>query len=83
MVIARLLGFDDEQWPRVKHWSEATIVAGGGPRYMNDGVVEAFGDYCEHAARLMETRQGKSAAKAKDKEKEGGVLSGLFGRRKP
>ena len=33
--------------------------------------------------RLMETRQGKSAAKAKDKEKEGGVLSGLFGRRKP
>jgi len=35
--------------------------------------------------RLLETRQGKSAAKAKakDKEKEGGVLSGLFGRRKP
>jgi curved DNA-binding protein CbpA len=30
--------------------------------------------------RLLETRQGKSAAK---KEKEGGVLSGLFGRRKP
>jgi cholest-4-en-3-one 26-monooxygenase len=57
LVIARLLGFDDDQWPRVKHWSEATIVAGGGPRYMNDGVAEAFGDYCEHAARLMETRQ--------------------------
>jgi curved DNA-binding protein CbpA len=31
--------------------------------------------------RLLETRQGKHAAKAK--EKEGGVLSGLFGRRKP
>jgi len=30
--------------------------------------------------RLLETRQGRSAAK---KEKEGGVLSGLFGRRKP
>jgi cholest-4-en-3-one 26-monooxygenase len=61
MVIARLLGFDDDQWPRVKHWSEATIVAGGGPRYMNDGVAEAFGDYCEHAARLMETRQAAPA----------------------
>ncbi|HKF92540.1 MAG TPA: cytochrome P450 [Acidimicrobiia bacterium] len=61
MVIARLLGFDDDQWPRVKHWSEATIVAGGGPRYMNDGVVEAFGDYCEHAARLMQTRQAAPA----------------------
>jgi cytochrome P450 family 142 subfamily A polypeptide 1 len=24
---------------------------------MNDGVTEAFGDYCEHAARLMDTRQ--------------------------
>src|SRR5829696_4218933 len=57
MVIARLLGFDDDQWPSVKHWSEATIVAGGGPRYMNDGVAEAFADYCEHAARLMEARQ--------------------------
>jgi len=32
--------------------------------------------------RLLEARQGKSAA-AKTKEKEGGVLSGLFGRRKP
>lgn len=57
MVIGRLLGFDDDVWPRVKHWSEATIVAGGGPRYMNDGVAEAFGDYCEHAARLMEARR--------------------------
>jgi cholest-4-en-3-one 26-monooxygenase len=61
LVIARLLGFDDDQWPRVKHWSEATIVAGGGPRYMNDGVAEAFGDYCEHAARLMQTRQAAPA----------------------
>jgi cytochrome P450 family 142 subfamily A polypeptide 1 len=57
MVIGRLLGFDGDLWPRVKHWSETTILAGGGPRYMNDGVAEAFGDYCEHAARLMDARQ--------------------------
>jgi cytochrome P450 family 142 subfamily A polypeptide 1 len=61
MVIGRLLGFDDGQWTRVKHWSEATIVAGGGPRYMADSVAEAFGDYCEHAARLMEARQAAPA----------------------
>jgi cholest-4-en-3-one 26-monooxygenase len=61
MVIARLLGFDDDQWPHVKHWSEATIVAGGGPRYMNDGVAEAFGDYCEHADRLMQAREAAPA----------------------
>jgi cytochrome P450 family 142 subfamily A polypeptide 1 len=57
MVIGRLLGFPGELWSRVKHWSEATIVAGGGPRYMNDGVTEAFGDYCEHATRLMDARR--------------------------
>src|SRR5262249_53781919 len=57
LVVGRLLGFDDALWPGVKHWSETTIVAGGGPRYMNDGVAEAFADYCEHAARIMEARQ--------------------------
>jgi cholest-4-en-3-one 26-monooxygenase len=57
MVIGRLLGFDDDQWPRVKYWSETTILAGGGPRYRADSVVEAFGDYCEHAAGLIKARQ--------------------------
>jgi cholest-4-en-3-one 26-monooxygenase len=57
MVIGRLLGFDDDQWPRVKYWSETTILAGGGPRYIADDVTEAFGDYCEHAARLMKARR--------------------------
>jgi cytochrome P450 family 142 subfamily A polypeptide 1 len=79
MVIGRLLGFDDDLWPRVKHWSEATIVAGGGPRYMNDGVAEAFGDYCQHAARLMEARQSAPADDVMSvwMEAEGaGVLTG-------
>jgi cytochrome P450 family 142 subfamily A polypeptide 1 len=61
MVIGRLLGFDDDLWPRVKYWSETTILAGGGPRYMADSVVEAFGDYCEHAARALETRRAAPA----------------------
>jgi cholest-4-en-3-one 26-monooxygenase len=61
MVIARLLGFDHDQWPRVKYWSETTILAGGGPRYMADSVTEAFGDYCEHAARLVEARKAAPA----------------------
>jgi cytochrome P450 family 142 subfamily A polypeptide 1 len=61
MVIGRLLGFDDDQWPRVKYWSETTILAGGGPRYMADSVTEAVGDYCEHAARLIAARQAAPA----------------------
>jgi cytochrome P450 family 142 subfamily A polypeptide 1 len=59
MVIGRLLGFDDDQWPLVKQWSEVTIIAGGGPRYIGDGVAEAFGDYCEHAARLIDARRAE------------------------
>jgi cytochrome P450 family 142 subfamily A polypeptide 1 len=58
-VIGSLLGFPDEEWARVKHWSEATIVAGGGPRYMSDGVADAFADYCEHAARVAEERRAR------------------------
>jgi cytochrome P450 family 142 subfamily A polypeptide 1 len=61
MVIGRLLGFDHDQWPRVKYWSETTILAGGGPRYMADSVAEAFGDYCEHAARLIAARQAAAS----------------------
>jgi cholest-4-en-3-one 26-monooxygenase len=61
MVIARLLGFDHDQWPRVKYWSETTILAGGGPRYMADSVAEAFGDYCEHTAALIAARQAAPA----------------------
>jgi cytochrome P450 family 142 subfamily A polypeptide 1 len=61
MVIGRLLGFDDDLWPRVKYWSETTILAGGGPRYRADSVTEAFGDYCEHAARLIAARKAAPA----------------------
>ncbi|MGQ0802365.1 MAG: cytochrome P450 [Actinomycetota bacterium] len=56
-VIGHLLGFSDDQWEKVKYWSEATIVAGGGPRYMSDGVTDAFSDYCEHAAALADARR--------------------------
>jgi cytochrome P450 family 142 subfamily A polypeptide 1 len=61
MVIGRLLGFGDDLWPRIKYWSETTILAGGGPRYMADSVVEAFGDYCEHAGRAIEARRAAPA----------------------
>ena len=61
MVIGRLLGFDHDQWTRVKYWSETTILAGGGPRYYADKVTEAFEDYCEHAARLIDARRAAPA----------------------
>jgi cholest-4-en-3-one 26-monooxygenase len=56
-VIGRLLGFADDEWAKVRWWSEKTIVGGGGPRYVTDSVTDAFADYCEHAARLAAERR--------------------------
>lgn len=49
MMITRLLGFPDEMWPKVADWSTRTMVAGGGPRYVSEDVMEAaleFYDAC-------------------------------------
>jgi cholest-4-en-3-one 26-monooxygenase len=43
MMIGKLLGFDEGDWPLLKHWSETTIALGGGPQYMNEvGMVSAM-----------------------------------------
>jgi cholest-4-en-3-one 26-monooxygenase len=42
MMIGRLLGFPDDQWPQLQEWSERTIALGGGPRYFDeDGILAA------------------------------------------
>src|SRR4051812_48453442 len=39
LMIGRLLGFEDTDWPKLRDWSERTIALGGGPRYFNqDGL---------------------------------------------
>ena len=39
MMIGKLLGFADDDWPKLRDWSERTIALGGGPRYFNqDGI---------------------------------------------
>ena len=43
MMIGKLLGFDEADWPKLIHWSETTIALGGGPRYFNDvGMISAI-----------------------------------------
>lgn len=44
-MIGWLLGFPDDDWPRLKHWSETTIEAGGGLRYVTHAAAEAAGEY--------------------------------------
>ncbi|WP_214320543.1 cytochrome P450 [Nonomuraea sediminis] len=44
-MIGWLLGFPDEDWPKLRHWSETTIVAGGGERYVTHEAAVAAGEY--------------------------------------
>jgi cytochrome P450 family 142 subfamily A polypeptide 1 len=57
MMIGKLLGFEEEDWPKLKHWSETTIALGGGPRYFNDaGMISAI-EFAGAAAELFEAKK--------------------------
>ena len=57
MMIGKLLGFDEADWPKLKHWSETTIALGGGPRYFNDeGMISAI-EFAGAAAELFEAKK--------------------------
>ena len=57
MMIGKLLGFEEDDWPKLKHWSETTIALGGGPRYFNDaGMISAI-EFAGAAAELFETKK--------------------------
>ena len=57
-MIGHLLGFDDNLWPKLMHWSEASIALGGGPRYRNQEGAEAVLEFAVACAELYEARQG-------------------------
>ncbi len=57
MMIGLLLGFPDEMWPKLQHWSETTIVLGGGPRYLNDDGIVAAMEFAGACADLYEEKQ--------------------------
>lgn len=58
MMIGLLLGFPDEMWPRLQHWSETTIALGGGPRYHDDAGVTSAMEFAVAAAELYEEKRG-------------------------
>ena len=57
MMIGLLLGFPDDMWPKLKHWSETTIALGGGPRYMSDDGIVAAMEFAGACAELYEEKQ--------------------------
>jgi len=56
-MIGLLLGYPNEMWPKLKEWSERTIVGGGGPRYATDDVVMAAFEFAGACAELYEEKQ--------------------------
>ncbi|MEV0994466.1 cytochrome P450 [Nonomuraea sp. NPDC050202] len=58
-MIGWLIGFPDEDWPRLKHWSETTIVAGGGLRYVTHEAAVAAGEYGQAVLELAAQRRAQ------------------------
>ncbi|WP_141704182.1 cytochrome P450 [Planobispora rosea] len=56
-MIGWLLGFPDERWPELVHWSETTIVAGGGLRYVTHDAAVAAGEFATAVLELAEERR--------------------------
>ncbi|GAA3441015.1 cytochrome P450 [Planomonospora venezuelensis] len=57
-MIGWLLGFPDERWPELVHWSETTIVAGGGLRYVTHEAAVAAGEFAAAVLELAAERRG-------------------------
>ena len=57
-MIGFLLGFEDELWPKLVHWSEASIATGGGPRYRTTEGVEAVLEFAVACTELYTDKQG-------------------------
>ena len=57
MMIGKLLGFPDDKWRDLKHYSETTIRLGGGPRYMDDAGVTAAVQFFMDSAALYDEKK--------------------------
>ena len=57
MMIGLLLGFPEDMWPKLQHWSETTIALGGGPRYHDESVIIAAMEFGGAAAELYEEKK--------------------------
>ena len=79
-MIGHVLGFDDSLWPMLKHWSEASIATGGGPRYRSDEGVQAVLEFAVACTELYTTKQGCPAGDVMSRwieaESDGGGLVG-------
>jgi len=60
-MIAHLLGFPDDAWPRLAHWSESTIKLGGGPRYHDEAGITSAMEFASASLALAQERRTRPA----------------------
>jgi cytochrome P450 family 142 subfamily A polypeptide 1 len=58
-VVLERLGLEDSQWPEFAQWSQVLMSSGGGPRYINDAVIEAAVEYGQRATLQFEKRRAE------------------------
>lgn len=58
-VIGWLLGFPEESWPRLVHWSATAVIAGGGLRYVTDDATIAAGEYALAVLDMAKERRAR------------------------
>ncbi len=57
LMIGRLLGFEDSDWPKLRDWSERTIVMGGGPRCFTEDGMNAAIEFAVAATELYDSKK--------------------------
>ena len=57
IVIGRKLGYPPELWPKLVHWSEATMQGGGGPRYSTAESGAASAEFGAVTWQLIQDRR--------------------------
>jgi cytochrome P450 family 142 subfamily A polypeptide 1 len=57
IVIGQKLGFPDELWPKLVHWSETTMQGGGGPRYTTVASRKASEEFAGIVWQLIQERR--------------------------
>ncbi|MCA9576164.1 MAG: cytochrome P450 [Polyangiales bacterium] len=59
-LIGEMLGVPHEKHPTLRRWVQTFTAGGMGPQYVTDEVNEAFGEFCEHHAEMVEEREGNT-----------------------
>lgn len=56
-VIGWLLGFPEEAWPKLAHWSATAVFAGGGLRYVTHEATLAVGEFAMAVLEMARDRR--------------------------